>query len=71
MARNRLCVTTTLLVSVKNNTVLCIVLQTVFLCQPSCVNWRMSRNRAILALSGSVTTNLHDLLCYHVHFLVE
>jgi hypothetical protein len=60
-ARNRHCVTTALLVSVKNA-----VLQRVFLCQPSCVNWRMSRKSAILARSGRVRTNLNDLLCYHV-----
>jgi hypothetical protein len=57
--------TTTKLVSVKNKTVLCTVLQTVFLCRPSCVNWRMSRNSATLARSGRVRTNLHALLCYH------
>jgi hypothetical protein len=45
---------------------LCVVLQTVFLCQPSCVNWWMSRKSATVAHSGGVRTDLNDRLCYHV-----
>jgi hypothetical protein len=70
-AWNRLCVTITFIVSLKNSTILCVVPQTVFLCQRSCVNWRMSRNSEILARSGRVRTNLHDLLCYHVANIVH
>jgi hypothetical protein len=52
---------------VKRNFTICafqlgLVLQILFLCQPSCVNWRMSRNSATLGRSGRVRTNLHDLL---------
>jgi hypothetical protein len=62
---NHRCVTTTLLVSVKNNTVSMRCFR-VFLCQLSCAKWRMSRNNATLAGSGRIRTNLHDLLCYYV-----
>jgi hypothetical protein len=60
-AWNHLCMTTTLLVSVKNNTVF-MHCSRAFLCQPSCVNWHMSRNSMALACLGRVGTNLHDLL---------
>jgi hypothetical protein len=41
---------------------LCIGLQTVFLCQPSCLNWHKDRNIAPLVRSGRVRTNLYDIL---------
>jgi hypothetical protein len=63
-AWNCLCVTTTLLVSVRNNTGF-MYCSTVFLCQPSCVNWRMSRSTTTLAHLGRVRIYLHDLMCYH------
>jgi hypothetical protein len=40
---------------------LCIVLQTAFLCQPSCVNWHMSGNSMTQVNSGRVRTNVHYL----------
>jgi hypothetical protein len=62
IAWNCLCVTTTLPVSLKNNIVF-MRCSTVLLCQPSCVNWHMSRNNSTLVNLGSVRTYLHDLLC--------
>jgi hypothetical protein len=43
---------------------------TVFLCQPSCVNWRMSWNSTTLARWGRVRTNFHDLVASEFRQLV-